>query len=219
MKVTLFLISFLFCLNSIAQDSLKSSIKKYSFVKNEQVENVVYRGLKNPITIYVPNAKLFKANGLGLEKRSENKYYLFPDKGLQTEVKLEITLNNDSIVYESIFFRIKDIRGPIVMINDNDCEGCLIELSRNDLKNATLSMDFADRLLDFEFTIKEFSIIPLSKKRKNIEVIGNTINDEIFNILNKYKKGSRFVILVTKFDHNIKAMICKTAPIEFKIID
>ena len=218
MKITLFFISLFFYLNCTAQDSLTSSINKYSFVKNEQVENVVYRGLKNPISIYVPNAKLFKASGLGLEKISENNYYLFPDKGLYTEVKLEITLNNDSIAYESISFRIKDIIGPIVKFNNQISESCIIELSRKELKNLTLSMDFLDHLLDYKFTIEEFTIISL-EKGINIDVIGNTIDDTTFNILNKYKKGSKFILLVTKFDHNIKGIFCKVQPIEFILID
>lgn len=218
MKITLFLISLFFCLNCNAQDSLTGSIKKYSFVKNEQVENVVYRGLKNPISIYVPNAKLFKASGLGLEKISENKYYLFPDKGLYTEVKLEITLNDDSIIYESISFRIKDIIGPIVKFNNQISESCTIELSRKELKNLTLSMDFVDHLLEYKFSIEEFTIISL-EKGINIEVTGNSIDENTFNILNTYKKGSKFILLVTKFDHNIKGFFCKVQPIDFILID
>ena len=91
----------------------------------------------------------------------KNNYYLFPDKGFYTEIKLEIILNNDSIAYENISFRIKDILGPIVKFNNQISESCTIKLSRKELKNTTLSLDFVNHLLDYKFTIEEFTIISL----------------------------------------------------------
>lgn len=70
--------------------------------------NVVYRGIRNPISIAVPNAKSFTVSGLGVSQEKGN-YYISPGQGNEMIVTLEIVLEDDSKVIEEHVFRIKKV--------------------------------------------------------------------------------------------------------------
>ena len=59
------------------------------------IRDRVYRGVLNPISIVVPQAKSFTASGIGL-KIEKGKYYISPGQGLVTIIKLNIILNDGS---------------------------------------------------------------------------------------------------------------------------
>ncbi|MBC8883654.1 hypothetical protein H9X57_10615 [Flavobacterium piscinae] len=86
-------------------DSVIVSKPKIGVISVDKL-NVVYRGIQNPISIAVPNAKSFTVSGLGV-KEENGKYFIVPGQGNEVIVTLEIILEDDSKVIEEHIFRIK----------------------------------------------------------------------------------------------------------------
>jgi len=90
----------LFILSSLIQcapkkiigDSKNSNIK--SIIENENL-NVVYRGIRNPLTIYFPKADSIKVSGIGVYKTEESKYYLVPGLGTKVEITIIGYINGE----------------------------------------------------------------------------------------------------------------------------
>ena len=156
--------------------------------------NVVYRGIRNPISIAVPNAKSFTVSGLGVSQEKGN-YYISPGQGNEMIVTLEIVLEDDSKVIEEHVFRIKNIGNPLGRINNRNCKDCIIIIQKLELQNAEISVYFEDLLTGIKLNVSSFSI-ELSSKT-NLEISGNKINEETYKQLIRQKNNSEFKI------HNI----------------
>lgn len=156
--------------------------------------NVVYRGIRNPISIAVPNAKSFTVSGLGVSQEKGN-YYISPGQGNEMIVTLEIVLEDDSKVIEEHVFRIKNIGNPLGRINNRNCKDCIIIIQKLELQNAEISVYFEDLLTGIKLNVSSFSI-ELSSKT-NLEISGNKIDEETYKQLIRQKNNSEFKI------HNI----------------
>jgi hypothetical protein len=156
--------------------------------------NVVYRGIRNPISIAVPNAKSFTVSGLGVSHEKGN-YYISPGQGNEMIVTLEIVLEDDSKVIEEHVFRIKNIGNPLGRINNRNCKDCIIIIQKLELQNAEISVYFEDLLTGIKLNVSSFSI-ELSSKT-NLEISGNKIDEETYKQLIRQKNNSEFKI------HNI----------------
>ena len=204
-------ILFLFTSIVFSQDSNN----KYSIILNDNNINVVYRGITNHISIYVNEAKSFNASGIGLKKVSTNNFLLNPGVGNEIEMKLEITLLNDSIVNESTFFKIKDIPSSIGLINGNNCFNCIVKLSKNEFLNAVISY----KIPDFQYQIKYNKVISFEivLSKKEIFLIDG---DKIPIIIsNKIKKGKTIKIINIKTENPLNICFQKIQPIEVLITE
>jgi hypothetical protein len=198
-----------------SQDSISTSFSNYSIIKNIKNPDIVYRGIINPITIHVPKAKSFTAIGLGLTKKSDNIYILSPGQGKEVEIKLEITLQNDSIIKESQFFKIKDLSSLLGLINGKNCYDCIIKLSKEDFLNGTITYTIPDFWFDFKYRkIVSFDII--LNRNKSISVTGNKIPLEI---LNKIKTGKSIQIRNIRAENPNNICSQKIYPIDILIIE
>lgn len=202
---------FLFSFISNGQDSLNIYRKSYSFVKNEKIKDIVYRGIINPISINVPESKSFIATGLGL-KKEKDKYYLAPGQGLKAEVKLEITLHNDSIIYESHFFEIKDINYPLGILNGKNCYDCIIKLSSEEFLNGLISYKSPD--FNFDINYQKVLSFDLIIKGKKIYVIGNKIPKDL-----KIKKGYNIKVQDIVIENPSNICLPRIYPIEILITE
>lgn len=125
MKKFLLIFCLLFCQFLLAQnDTVLVSKPKIGVISVDKL-NVVYRGIQNPISIAVPNAKSFKVSGLGV-KEENGKYYISPGQGNEVIITLEIILENDSKVVEEHVFRIKNLKKHIARINNKNCQNCIV---------------------------------------------------------------------------------------------
>lgn len=212
--------SFIFVFYSLTIFSQSDSITKKNLnigVVSADKVNVVYRGIKNPISISVPNSKSFTASGQGLNKISEGKYYLSPGQGLFSNIKLEIELNDGTITTEEHSFRIKRMSSPIALINGENCSKCIVEMTKNEVKNAIISISFEDVLLDINFEIRSFYInFP---KNKSIKQIGNKISNDMFLEINKLKIGSIFTIDSIQILNDYNICLSPLSGIKIKLID
>lgn len=210
MKHILFLF---FSLSIYAQDTIPASKSVIALDKM----NVVYRGILNPISIAVNDAKSYKIYGNGLNQDEKGNYYLSPGAGLTTKVYVEITKKDDSIVIEEHEFRIKVGKAPIGTINGYYSNRGDLLFTLNELKTAIVSINFLEFFWN-ENEVTQFNLkIP---KQQTIVVKGNTFTEEIINLLEKTKKNDVIIISDIKGNYSSKfhGLIKKPVPISFRIV-
>lgn len=154
--------------------------------------NVVYRGVSNPISIAVNNAKSFVIYGNGVSKNDEGKYILRPGSGNETKIFVEIENFDGSKVIEEHVFRIKGFSAPIRTLNgEYSTKGNLI-FTLKETREAKIGIKYINLLFDVKFEVTQFSIkIP---RFDTITIEGNVIPDEVVELLKKVKKNDFILI-------------------------
>ena len=203
----------------LAQNDTASVSKPKLGVISVDKLNVVYRGIQNPISIAVPNAKSFTVSGLGV-KEENGKYYIVPGQGKEVIVTLEIILEDDSKVVEEHVFRIKNLKKHIARINNKNCQNCIVLMKKEELKDAEISFYLEDFLYDFlKLKVTSFDLFVSNKNKFHIE--GNKITDEVYNKLIKLKKGKEILIYNIEFKQlsERKILIHPIGTIQIQISD
>lgn len=180
------------CINA-QSDTLISPSK--SVVSLDKVKTI-YRGIANPISIAVSDCKSYEVSGLGLQQISKGKYIISPGQGLETKVTVTIINLDDSISVEEHTFKIATIPNVSARINNQNCYNCIVELSKEEIKNSIITIGINDFKfdLDFEgesFQVNEFDIL---SKGNSIKVQGHTFSKEALKLINKLKIGAIFSI-------------------------
>jgi hypothetical protein len=217
MKKFLLIFCLLLCQFLLAQNDTASVSKpKLGLISVDKL-NIVYRGIQNPISIAVPNAKSFTVSGLGV-KEENGKYFIVPGQGNEVIVTLEIILEDDSKVIEEHIFRIKNIPRPLGKINNRNCDN-YVTMDITELKNAKISVYQDDFLFDWNFEVTSFVI--KKEKKPAIIVDGNTINENTLIELNRLKKGDIITIAAIKYkvSPNISGLWPNIPPILILISD
>jgi hypothetical protein len=186
--------------------------------------NVVYRGVPNPISIAVNNAKSYTVSGNGVSLQN-GIYVLRAGAGKETKVIVEIENFDGSKVIEEHFFRIKGLPYVVALINGYGCgRKCIVEASKEELLNSEISVDFVDFLFDVNIKVESFTInfIDINSKKvvKSIDIKGNKINETAYFEIKNLIKGSSFFINNLEINiENIDLLVCKIAPLKILIID
>ncbi|MFZ4930604.1 hypothetical protein [Chryseobacterium sp. Mn2064] len=120
------------CISCTAKKHILSSHDK-AIIENEKL-NILYRGVKNPLTIYIPKSDSIKVSGPGVYKESESKYFITPGTGSSMEITITGFIKGKEIV-DKREFRILNISNPFVSIN-NKIEK--ISLSKEELANSKI---------------------------------------------------------------------------------
>ncbi|MEC4003543.1 GldM family protein [Flavobacterium sp. SUN052] len=156
--------------------------------------NVVYRGLANLISIAVPNCKSFTASGLGLYKYAEGKYQLLPGSGIESNIIVNIVLNDGSTKKEVHTFRILNIPKPLGTINGLSCQECILEMTKEELQTAVISINSNLSIYGLETKdyVDSFQIEFPTKEK--INVWSNKLNSKSLEIIKKLPIGSIFII-------------------------
>jgi len=217
MKYIFFL---LISLSIYAQDTISASKSVIALDKM----NVVYRGVPNPISFAVNNAKSYIIYGNGVSKKDDGKYVLRPGSGSETKVFVEIENFDGSKVVEEHVFRIKGLPSGFTTINSLGCyKNCIVELTNNEFLNAVVSYEIPDFVFDFKIIVTGFNISFIDKNNNKldriIEVNGNRINENTFYEISKFKdvaylKIDNLQIQVVDLD----LYICKISPLKILII-
>jgi GldM C-terminal domain len=217
MQKKISLLFLFFSLSFYAQNDTISVIKhtdKDIIVNKES--KVVYRGIPNSLSIEVPSCKSFKAYGEGLSLMYKNIYNLNAGSGLETVITVDIVLKNNKKKTEKHLFKIKNLGNLVVSLNYND--ESYIRLQKSKLDQAVLRVKFEDKNLQQDFiTIRKFKI--KIADRKEIEVLGNRIDSNAFQMINKnYRINDEITIydIVTEIHCGISTV--KLKPIVIKIL-
>ncbi|MFI1744287.1 gliding motility protein GldM [Thalassobellus sediminis] len=162
--------------------------------------NVVYRGVKNPMTISfagVPDNKV-KANAQGLSWVSGSNYVMDATKvkGREVTINVTATLPDGKTVPDNAKFRIKDLPKPTGTVRGEDGA---IKMQKGSLKISTIGAKFDD--FDFELPLRVTGFKFKVPGQPTVNVRGNKLDSRSQSILAKAKRGSS----VTIFDIEAKA--------------
>lgn len=176
--------------------------------------NVVYRGVKNPMTISfagIPDNKvvaraegLTKANGVGKYVMDVTKV-----KGREVTINVTGTLNGEAIP-DNATFRIKDIPRPTGTVRGEDGS---VSMQRNSLEISTIGAKLDDFDFELPLEITEFSFkVP---GQPTINVKGNKLNSRAKAALRKAKRGSGVQIfkIIAKIKGNSSYKLKKVSPV------
>lgn len=169
--------------------SVKSQSKQ-SIVALDRM-NLVYRGIENPISVAVNNAKSYKMYGTGIEQKKDGTFVLRPGVGTETKIYVEITQQDESITTEEHVIRIKNLPKPTGSLNEEFSTKGFIEFTKEELKNTIVKVKFIDFTFDIELKVSSFTI---KHKKREIKVEGNKIDKKAFQFIKKLEKGSEFII-------------------------
>lgn len=217
MKKILFLL--LFPIVVLAQKDSVSSVKKSNIsVVSADKMNLVYRGISNPISIAVNNAKSYTISGDGVIFQ-KGKYVLKPGVGLETKVIVEIENFDGSKIKEEHVFRIKGLPKPIGTLNDEySTNGSALIFSKEELKGSKVGIKFIDFLFNFDPIVTQFNFSIVGKKAIIVE--GNKFNNEVIMIIKKAKKRDYLIISEIKTNYmSNDALHTAPRPISFQVID
>lgn len=163
--------------------------------------NVVYRGVKNPMTISfagVPDNKV-KASAQGLARVSGSKYVMDATriKGREITINVSASLpDGGGTVGDKATFRIKDLPKPTGTVRGEDGA---VKMQRNSLEISTIGAKFDD--FDFELPLRVTGFKFKVPGQPTISVKGSKLDSRAKAALRKAKRGSD----VTIFDINAKA--------------
>ena len=162
--------------------------------------NVVYRGVKNPMTISfagIPDNKV-TASAQGLSRGSGSSYVMDATRIQGREVTINVTgtLPDGGKVSDNAKFRIKDLPKPTGTVRGEDGA---IKMQRNSLKISTVGAKFDD--FDFELPLRVSGFKFKVPGQPTINVKGNKLDSRAQKALAKAKRGSGVQI----FDIEAKA--------------
>ncbi len=211
-KLLLFL--FIISFHSHAQDTIPAA---KSVVALDRM-NVVYRGVENPISIAVNNAKSYIISGKGVSKKEDGSYVLRPGSGDETKVFVEIENFDGYKFVEQHVFRIKGLPAIVATVNGFNTN---VLLKRDDILKSIVSTEmedfiFIDKTSDF-FKVNSFEIKFSDEKILKIE--GNTFTKVAYNEIIKLKKGEVFEINSIDYGSHIDGLKKKAFPIQVILAD
>jgi gliding motility-associated protein GldM len=163
--------------------------------------NVVYRGVKNPMTISFAGVSdnNVQANAQGLNKVSGvGKYVMDVTRVQGREVTINVTgtLPDGSKVSDAAKFRIKDLPKPTGTVRG---EADAIKIQRQSLEISTIGAKFDDFDFDLPLSVSEFKFKVFGQP--TIIVKGNKLDSRAKAALRKAKRGGA----VQVFDIQAKA--------------
>lgn len=108
--------------------------------------NILYRGISNELEITVPGAKSFNVSASGLieDKKGSYSWNVSKIKTSTALLNFEIVTENDSVFQIKEEFWIKDKGTVKATINGNGCNNCIVELTKEDIKDAKIDIKFED---------------------------------------------------------------------------
>ncbi len=184
----------------IVEQSFATVPKPNSATISADKMNVVYRGVKNPMTISFAGISdnNVKANASGLTRIKGSKYIIDVTKVKGREVTINVNgiLPGGETVNDRAKFRIKDLPRPTGTLRG---ESGLIKMQRNSLEISTIGAKFED--FDFELPLNVSGFKFKVPGQPTINVSGGKLNSRAKAALRKAKRGSAVQI----FDIQAKA--------------
>ena len=210
-KLLLFL--FIICFHSYAQDTIPAAKSVVALDKM----NVVYRGVENPISIAVNNAKSYVISGKGVLKKEDGSYVLLPGSGNETKIFVEIENFDGSKVVEEHVFRVLNIPMHQTTINgDYSTFRSSLEFKIEELIDAEIGVKFIDCFF-ITCEVSQFNLKVGSYP--TIFIIGNKITPEALELIKKARKKDIILINQIKGKYSgFDGFIKNPRPIAFKII-
>lgn len=183
--------------------------------------NIAYRGIPNPISIAVNNAKSYKIKGDNIFRNDEGKYFIKPKAEKESKVLLEIETSDTTKVVEEHIFRVKDLPYAAILVNQKGCINgdCVIEMPSKELLNAEVSVKLIDYLLDGNISVTGFRVNLTNGKGDfldSFEVKGNKIPQDVYDAIAANTNVSLIIIHKLIFASDLNLSIAKTPVVKIR---
>lgn len=179
--------------------------------------NVVYRGLRNPISVSLPGVGSgslnVSATGGRLTKKG-NGYEIVPGAANTTKINVSATLSSGKKVTSSKTFRVKNI--PAAQGSVRNQYGT-VRMPKSSLANAPISAGLPDFLFDLKLQVTSFKIkVP---GQLTIIVNGSKLNASAKQKLSKARRGDIINIydIKAKVTNYPSAKIGKVLPVNIEL--
>ena len=175
--------------------------------------NVVYRGVKNPMTISIPGVGQANATAQGLTSAgSAGKYVMDPTniKGREVTINVTGSLPDGETVSDSKTFRVKEIPAPVGTVR---AESGIVKMQKNNLAISTIGADLPDFDFDLQLRISEFKFnVP---GQPTVVVSGNKLDQRAKDVLNRARRGETVQIFDIKAQivGNSSYLLPKVSPV------
>ena len=192
--------------------------KPNSAVISADKMNVVYRGVKNPMTISIPGIadNKIKASAPGLKRVKGSNYVMNPGKGRTLKIVVSGTLPDGKKVSSSTVYRIKDIPAPSGVVRG---ESGSIQITKNSLAISTIGGKLED--FDFDIKLKTLSFKIKIPGQATINVKGNKLDAKAKSALRRVKAGQDIKIFDIKVQNpkNPSYGFKKVSPVICEIVN
>ncbi len=186
--------------DSLVTIPIKSSYavipKPNSAVISADKMNVVYRGVKNPMTISIPGVPSVNATAPGLRKAGGAGKYVMDVttvKSREVSIKVSGKLPNGTSVSDSKKFRIKDIPRPIGTVRGEDGA---IKMSKKALEISSIGAILPDFEFDIKLKVTNFKF--KVEGQPTVSISGGRLNSKAKSALKRAKRGSSVQIIDIK---------------------
>ena len=181
--------------------------------------NVVYRGVKNPLSISIPGVSdnKVKVSAPGITKVKSGKYIMDVTRYKGKEVKINVTgVANGKPVHDSKTFRVKNIPPPVGTVRG---ESGMIKMPKRNMEVATIGAKLPDFDFDVKLGVKYFDFkVP---GQPTVRVNGTRLNSKAKQLLRHVKRGQTVQIFGIKavLKGNSGYQIKKVSPVIVEIIN
>lgn len=202
------------------QDSVVVTKTKISVISADKM-NILYRGISNPVSIAVNNAKSFKIKGQDIYKNEEGNYYIKPKSGNVAKISLDIETSDSTKVVEEHIFKVKPLPTAALLVNQKGClnTDCVVEIPGNELLNAEVSIKMIDFFLDYTISITGFRLYLTNTNGDTLasfDIIGNKIPQDVYDEIIKNDKANLIIIHKITFTSDLNLSVAKTPVIKIK---
>lgn len=192
----------------------------YTLLSVDRAKKTIYRGLKNPLTIVVPNAVSTKVEGNGVMKIDDFGHYrISPGTGTTSEIRITATMPDGSTYKDTKIFNVKNVPAPTVHLDQTKwIPGATAgSLTEDDLKKAEISLHMVDFDYDLRFVVTGFRV--LFPNGKSLDVEGTKLDAKATEMLKKVRHNAEIKI------QNIRVapisgddvLLFKSTPISIKV--
>ena len=187
-------------------------------VSTKYGNTIVYRGIKDTLSISVPNAKSFKVKGKGLKMLPDSIYVI--DAGRikkdKTYLEFEIVNQNDSIIHtkQLLYVKDRDMRPKKITVNGKGCSNCVLKMTLQELKDAVIDITEDDE----QSSLTQYVVLACNIKLpdgNNIDLNNNTITDTAFEQLSTLPENS---IIELEVYHSLFRYPLNLSPLKIMII-
>ncbi len=153
--------------------------------------NVVYRGLKNPLSISVPGVGDNAVSVPGLTKVGNGQYVVTPTSGNELVINVSAKLSSGKVINTKKVFRIKNVPPPTGAIRGQTGK---VGMPKESISSATVGVVLPDFVFDLQFEVTGFTIkVP---GQPSVVVNGARMNAAAQSAIAKAQKGE----IVSIFD-------------------
>lgn len=227
MKLLITLLLFVLSLSTFAQQIETASMPENIAQEKRAVvavtdANIIYRGIENKINIAVAGIDASKvtvsAPGIfrNVGQSGEYSWNVIGVTGDRVKLSIVYKLPDGHSKIEHKEFEIRHLKPLRSQINGYGAEGCIVQQTIEQLKDAKISVITDDAIIGFRNIYVKSFVIGWDGNSHIID--GDTIPDKVYKEIIKQKPGTIFSITAIQFTTQATVYACKTSNIKVMVV-